>query len=198
MGLWLNSTADQCAVGAVCGASFAKRRKRDYLNVEGMCQGDTFTRTYAALFPTLTYSQCVIFTPTEGCVTAHMNTHFLSFIPLVFFILVVLYYRSTLYNSVGVDYLHTPISDSVFLFLFNLVTCLFLEDEVFSNLFERHNFFFSYSTCFFLSSGNIYYIVYNVLNSRYFMVTSASTIKSKKVSIREFRLEFRKLSFVTS
>lgn len=150
VGLWLNSTADQCAVGAVCGASFAKRRKRDYLNVEGMCQGDTFTRTYAALFPTLTYSQCVIFTPTEGCVTAHMNTHFLSFIPLVFFILVVLYYRSTLYNSVGVDYLHTPISDSVFLFLFNLVTCLFLEDGVFlQNLFERHNFFFSYSTCFF-------------------------------------------------
>lgn len=132
VGLWASTAArKQRAIDAFYEALFAKKKKRrkpTHLNPVGVHKHiHTHTHTSPLLYFThLKYSvsSCTsmhIYTPTN----VHVCVYVWVSIPLLFFVLVAVYYRSQLCNCVGgvAYFLHTSLSLSLLLLFLPLSLC---------------------------------------------------------------------------
>lgn len=148
LSLWVCGRAaqqKQCAINALYEAPFAKRQKPIHLNracVNACVHACAHSHTPPLQFPTFDI-QCVILhidahLHTHRCVRERSHRPTLAYtctqtvsIPLLFFVLLVVYYRSQLCNCVGVAYflnialsLSFSLSDFHFLHLLSALNLL--------------------------------------------------------------------------
>lgn len=128
----------QRAINAFYEAPFAKRRKPIHLNLAGVYfehAPNIFTHTSTALFYTFEIvSDAHIHTHGHVCTQSKTHTHRVS-IPLLFFVLVAVYYRSQLCNCVEAAYFLSllPLSLPVY-----AVLSYYLAEKVMSLLFDPY------------------------------------------------------------
>lgn len=117
-GSWAGGTETTMCYQCILWSTFAAGRKSIHVKVARV-HTHAHTHTYTALFHTFRAMHIYTHKCVRVCVCAQTHTETVS-IPLLYFVLVVVYYRSRLCNCVGVVYfLHTR---SLFSFL--LCICL--------------------------------------------------------------------------